>query len=362
MKKILEADQDRPYNLMKNHLLHGKQYKELLAIAKNNRPDLEDREFINMFKRLANTGCSAAMLANVIAEQLYTNDLEFEKMFGFSLAINRDYLDYNKILVDIFSRLYKIGKVRFIEYSEYAYSSSIEAVEKLFEKEMKTDSEAVLYLFDHGLIANGYDEKGKKLFKSIKPKITDYVGSCLEIAKSKFGLDGVNSFDELKKICDQKHIEMTCKDLEIHEKFTGLGTNNFNFWCNYYFQSHKLDITLSMQNIILSDFHNDYASFQEYILQLISNGYSISVSSGVNSDVYMHTNKQFSWQKISTEQAGHIMSFKRFSHSGDIIVSSYGKDYIIPKEYFNLLEFRKMHKIDVGHKFQQEEISEHKMK
>lgn len=362
MKKILEADQDRPYNLMKNPLLHGRQYKELLSIAKNNRPDLDDGEFINMFKRLANTGCSSAMLANVIAQQLYTNDLEFKKMFGFSLAINRDYLDYNKILVDIFSRLYKIGKVRFAEYSEYAYSSAIEAVEKLFGKDIKTDNEAILYLFDHGFIANGYDDKGKMLFKSRKPKITDYVGSCLEIAKNKFGLDGVKSFDDLKKICDQRHIEMGCEDLEIYEKFTGLGTNNFNFWCNYYFKSHKLDVTLFIQNIILSDFHNDYGAFQEYILQLISNGYSISVATEPNSDVYMHTNKQFSWQKISTEQAGHIMIFKSFSSSGDIIVSSYGKDFIIPKEYFNLLDFRKIHKVNVKNKFQQEEISEHKMK
>ena len=37
------------------------------------------------------------------------------------------------------------------------------------------------------------------------------------------------------------------------------------------------------------------------------------------------------------------LGFKR-GLADDIVVSSYGEDYIIPKEYFNLLEFNKINK------------------
>lgn len=40
------------------------------------------------------------------------------------------------------------------------------------------------------------------------------------------------------------------------------------------------------------------------------------------------------------------MLFKGFLESKDIIVASYGIDYIIPKEYFIILEFNKIAKLE----------------
>ena len=54
--------------------------------------------------------------------------------------------------------------------------------------------------------------------------------------------------------------------------------------------------------------------------------------------------KHMSWSKISSEKAGHVMQFKYFNKNKDIIVSSYGEDYIIPKEYISELEFNKISK------------------
>lgn len=88
----------------------------------------------------------------------------------------------------------------------------------------------------------------------------------------------------------------------------------------------------------------------EYVKKLITDGYFISVASTPNSIAYMHTNKSMSWSKISSKETGHIMLFKGFDNNRDISVSSYGEDYIIPKEYFDILEFQKIKKIEKNEK------------
>lgn len=345
--KIIEADQNRPYDLMKNRFFRGNQYKELLYIAKKNQPDLTAPEIIEMFKKLSKTGCSAAMIANIIGEKVYINDNDFKEKFGFSLSdIDGQNIDYNKILVDVYSKLYNVAKVKFIKYDEYEFKSAKEAAKNLLKKEFNKDFEAILELFNSGYSANGYSKSGNLLFKKRVPKISEYVGNASEISENLFGINGVKTFEGLKEICSDKNIEIQISDLEIYEKLTGLGTNNFNFWMNYYFNKYNLDFTFYSEGIIINDFNN-YREFQKYILNLISEGYSISVSADPDRKVYMHTKKAFSWMRFTTEENGHIMSFKNFNQNGDFIVSSYGKDYIIPKEFFNELEFNKIKKINI---------------
>lgn len=340
----IEADQDLPLKLMKNKLLHRQQYKELLYIVKKNIPNITAEETIELFKKLAKTGCSAAMAANVLIDQTYTDDETFRNSFGFSL-LNGTNIDSNKLMVDIFSKLYGKAKVRFIEYEHYSFNSVKEAAKKLLNQDFETDSLASVALFNNGIMSNGFDPEGKLLFKSSQPKITNYVGTCTEVAKQKFGITGVKTFDELKKICQEKNITLEYKDLEIYEKFTGLTKDNFNFWIQYYLQSYNLDFTLNNEYIHISDFKNNYEDFIKHFNDLTLSGFSITVSSGPNSEVYMHTNAPLSWGKISSERYGHVMAFKGFNKDNDIIVSSYGKDYIISKEYFDKLEYDKIVKV-----------------
>lgn len=343
--KIIEVDQNRPYDLMKNRFFRGNQYKELLYIAKKNQPDLTVLEIIEMFKKLSKTGCSAAMIANIIGEKVYINDNDFKEKFGFSLSdIDGQNIDYNKILVDVYSKLYNVAKVKFIKYDEYEFKSAKEAAKNLLKKEFNKDFEAILELFNSGYSANGYSKSGNLLFKKRVPKISEYVGNASEISENLFGINGVKTFEGFKEICSDKNIEIQISDLEIYEKLTGLGTNNFNFWMNYYFNKYNLDFTFYSEGIIINDFNNNYRKIQNYILNLISEGYSISVSAGPNKEVYIHNNKAFSWMKITNDKAGHVMLFKSFDQNEDIVVSSYGKDYIIPKEYFNQLELNKIKK------------------
>lgn len=354
MKKI-QADQRLPYKLMKNKLLYREKYKKLLNIVNKNIQNINPEEVIQMFKKLSDTGCSCAMLANTLVEQIYTDDLTFYNTFKFSI-LEKDAVDCNKLMVDIFSKLYGVMKIRFIEYKRYSFTNMKEASLELLGKNYNDDSQASLDLFNNGFIADGFDINGNLIFKSKNPSITNYIGTCSQVAKQKFGVDGINNIDKLKDICLNKNIELECKDIEIYEKLTGLGKENFEFWCNYYLSQYNINFTLNIENINIKDFNENYNLFMEYVNGLQTQGYSISVSSTANSQVYMHTNKPMSWSKISSEKAGHVMQFKYFNKNKDIIVSSYGEDYIIPKEYFSMLEFKKIKKIS-----KESELSNQKM-
>ena len=345
MKKI-EADQSLPYKLMKNPFMHGKQYKEYLYIVNKNINNITPSEVIELFKKLSNTGCSCAMLANLLIDSLYFDDLEFKNTFGFSI-LTRGSIDCNKLMIDIFSKLYKIMRIKFVEYDTYKCRNEKEAVLNILGKECQTNSEAIIELFNCGISGDGKDTDGNLIFKNKRnPKITNYIGSVSEVAKKKFNIDGINSVVELKKLCNDLDIQVEFKDIEIHEKLSGLGTKNFNYWSNYYLNKYNVNLELFNSSIVVSDFNNNYNEFMNYLSKLVIDGYSISVSTGPNSEAYMYTKRNSFWHKISSEEAGHVMLFKGFSESKDIIVASYGIDYIIPKEYFNILEFNKIAKLE----------------
>ena len=75
MIKIIEANQGKPYDLIKHRILNRNKYKELLEIVKKNQPNLSIEEIVVMFKELSETGCSVAMLANCIAYFFQNDDL-----------------------------------------------------------------------------------------------------------------------------------------------------------------------------------------------------------------------------------------------------------------------------------------------
>lgn len=327
MIKIIEADQGKPYDLIKHRILNRNKYKELLEIVKKNQPNLSIEEIVVMFKELSETGCSVAMLANCIA-YFFQNDDDFKNKFSY--LIDGDVIDCNKIMVDIFSKFYNLAKVSIASYEQFKFENNEEAY-----KFFGGDS---LEIFKKGYIFDGFDEKGNVIIKSRFPKVNKCVATPDQVAKKYFNLEGITSFEQLKQI--SKDVQIT--DLKIYQKLTGLLTDSFNFWCNYYFKDFNK--TIVSKEIGIEDFKNDYNSFVEYVELLINNGYLINVSSRLKTDVYMHTQKKLSWTKISTDTVGHVMLFKGFDENGDIVVSSYGEDYIISKEFYSILEFEMMEK------------------
>ena len=148
MKKV-QADQRLPYKLMKNKFLYREKYKKLLNIVNKNIQNINPEEVIQIFKKLSDTGCSCAMLANTLVEQIYTDDLTFYNTFKFSILEN-DAVDCNKLMVDIFSKLYGVMKIRFIEYKRYSFANMKEASLELLGKNYNDDSQASLDLFNNG--------------------------------------------------------------------------------------------------------------------------------------------------------------------------------------------------------------------
>ena len=112
--------------LIKSENMHGKQYKDYLYIIIKNIKDISPEETIELLKSLHNTGCSCAMLANLLIDSVYTDDEKFKKTFGFSILTHNS-IDCNKLMVDIFSKLYKVMRIRFVEYKTYKFKSAKEA-------------------------------------------------------------------------------------------------------------------------------------------------------------------------------------------------------------------------------------------
>lgn len=343
--KIIDAAQNKPIELIKNKIIKKRDYQDLLKIVRKNRPDLSIEEISYMFNKINKTGCSCATLANNIGKIFLGKEDEFEKYFGYSLYSSNGNIDYNRILVDLFSKFYGVAKVRLIKHDVFSFKSAKEAAEKLLGEKFDKESDATLKLFEQGYQGDGFDSDGNLLFKKRIPDVSEIIGTKNEISKKLLNIDSVKDFDELKHLLTIKGYILEYKDLEIHEKLTGLTITNFNFWTNYYFNSYNLDFTLNATSIVPKDFSN-YEDFINYINNLICKGNLINVSVGPNKEVYIHTDKPFSWTKISNERAGHIMNFLGFDKEGNIKVSTYGETYVIPKEYASLLEFSKVEKKD----------------
>ena len=317
--KIIDAAQNKPIELIKNKIIKKRDYQDLLKIVRKNRPDLSIEEINYMFNKINKTGCSCATLANNIGKIFLSKEDEFEKYFGYSLYSSNGNIDYNRILVDLFSKFYGVAKVRLIKHDVFSFKSAKEAAEKLLGKKFDKESDATLKLFEQGYQGDGFDSDGNLLFKKRIPDVSEIIGTKNEISKKLLNIDSVKDFDELKHLLEKKGYILEYKDLEIHEKLTGLTITNFNFWTNYYFNSYNLDFTLNATSIVPKDFSN-YEDFINYINNLICKGNLINVSVGPNKEVYIHTDKPFSWTKISNERAGHIMNFLGFDKEGNIKV------------------------------------------
>ena len=86
--------------------------------------------------------------------------------------------------------------------------------------------------------------------------------------------------------------------------------------------------------------YDDYADFIRDINDLIYNGYTINVSSNRTNEVWMQNVKGKTWTKPYSDNAGHSMTLIGFNENNDIIVSSWGDNYVIPKDFFNHLEYK----------------------
>lgn len=350
MNKIYMASQLAPYELMKKKLKSLKdlaRLRNLADIVLLTHPDYKENDIKDLFCSLKNTGCTYATFANAIIEQLGNGkDInifleEFQNLFGYSLYdAEKNIIDYNRLLIDLYSTLYKVGDLSVTYYNRYSFKNLMEAANILIGTDEKYNEDNVaVKLCDKGYYADGFDENGNLVFKDIKnPVVIRVIGTYQELAFKVFKKDFNNfSDEEIKNVFKNHNMKVCEKAYEGPSKLSGLGTTNINFWLNEFFKRKKINFEVNVQNIAWC------IDSAEELLQKINDalekGASLSVSSEHNYDIYMKNleEKFLSWDKLEKGKVGHAMFLKGISDTNDLIVSTWGKDYLIPIEYCKAL-------------------------
>lgn len=350
MNRTYMASQSSPYELMNKKIKSSKdsvRLRNLVNIVLLTHPDYKESDIKDLFCSLKNSGCTYAAFANAIIKQLgQGKDInifleEFQYLFGYSLYdAEKNIIDYNRLLVDLYSTLYKVGDLSAFYYNRYSYKSLMEAANNLIgEDEKYSEDNVAAKLCDEGYYSDGFDENGNLVFKDIKnPIVIKVIGTYQELAFKVFEKDFSNfSDEEIKNLFKNHNIQVCEKSYEIPSKLSGLSTTNINFWLNEFFRRKKIDFEVNVQNVAWC-----IDSTEELIQKInesLEKGASILVSSDHNYEIYMKNleEKFFLWDKLENGKVGHAMFLKGISDTGDLIVSSWGKDYLIPIDYCKAL-------------------------
>lgn len=332
MKNIIDAGQTIPYNLLKSKFLYGykkKLLKDLIAIVHNNKPNYDIKDIEKMFLELSECGCKYCAAANSIVYSIITSGISDDNLNY--ILDDGDNIDCHKVLVDIFSCLYGLAKMSFAEYEVELYDS----IEDIYEKY----GDAVKLTDEYKKILDGNDpETGKIRVKSLVPKINTEISTYEEIARKYLNIENKNiTYDELKERFKKIGIEFNSSCYEPSLKVSGLLTNNFNFWINKYFEIKNINLELNATELNVDNF--DYETFIGQLNLLKLQGVNTTISSTSNKEIWVHGDGKYSWNNLYNKYKGHAMTFKGISENGDIIVTSWGKDIYIPKEYWKEFEY-----------------------
>ncbi len=90
---------------------------ELYAIVRKYHPDMTDEEIDEYFETLNSEGCGYVALCNTILQYYEGREEEFEEAFGFSLYGDDGDLNYDMLLVDMYSALDDPTKTGTNQYS-----------------------------------------------------------------------------------------------------------------------------------------------------------------------------------------------------------------------------------------------------
>ena len=355
MNNIIYASQTTPFDLLHKKIKFPKEKAQLVSyieIVGKNFPNANESELIkianDLFSEIKSSGCAMTTTANILAEKLCDNNDKSMEIFGFDLHTDDGKsLDYNKVLVDIGCKLYKKAKINIYNYEYFEFNDIKEAAKallteddlnKISELEQQgsdIDSEVSRRLFNSGYMADGLTDDKKLRFKTSLVEKKEFIDTFSGVALKEFGIEKEDiTAEELTDLFVARGSKISIKELSIWEKLSGLVPTSKTFWTNYYLDTLGMDKEVSIDK---KSFGSE-EEFYQAVSQSINNNCGIEISSGINNDIYMHTDKKFSYFKISDGNTGHAMTFKNIDDNGNIVVSSWGKDYIIDKEYIPQLE------------------------
>ena len=345
MSYVYVAAQEWPYELY-NSLFFKLDKKaksrvsEYINIIKKYHPDYDKNQIKQLLFELKKSGCAYSVVANSIAEQLYEDDDSFTEMFSFPLTIkNTDVLDYNRIMIDLFSMLHNTIKITIVKYDKYLFSSAKEAVKELLNKEVE-EEKAHNELYEAGYYPDGI-VNGKLRFKYKEPRVKTLYGTYSEIFYQFYGIYNNNiTKEELISKLKQDGYEFGIEYDNPASKVSGLTCNSLNFWINYYLKKHDIDYEFKGEDLNMESYDN-YDDFINELINLNKNGTTIEVSAHKGKMVKINYIGTKDWIEPYNDMAGHAMTFKYLTENGDIVVtSSAGIETLIPKEYIPNLSFR----------------------
>lgn len=337
MENIIYAGQATPWQLLRKTFPNSEEKERrsrYLEIIQKYYPNYEKSDITRMVLDINKSGCATTSVANIIARKFYNED-SFKEQFGFDLKLSNSTIDYNILLVDLCCAVYKKAKIDIYSYERFSFDNVFEAARSFLGKEYDNDIDASNALYKEHIIPDGFDSDGKYQYKNSIPKKETIITTMEELALEKFGIE--NKFiteEELKSMFKVGGTDVNIADVAFFEKFSGLLATNKEFWINYYLEQHNLNYEV---NIEMGKY--DTKEFYQMLKDSLTDNSGIEISSDHNNPIYLHTDKRFSYFSLENDKGkGHAMTYKDIDFDGNIIVSSWGHDYIIDKEFIPNIE------------------------
>lgn len=312
--------------------------EEIKKIIRKNQPDYTDEDILKLAEEISHSGCTYVAAAASILEELNYNEEEFYKMFGFPMKNKKGIINHDMLIAELYSFMKDRIKLEVTgKYETYSFETAIEAAKNLLGVEYKTYEEAVI-----AIVKAGYRIDGKNYSKFVsQPKI--YMGNYKKILKEVTGKNiSVQNIDEFKKSLNDNKIGFISDGFNYlnESKLSGLTENDFDTWLNYYFQEKGLDLQISSVSI------EKRSSYEELVNQLedrMKSGEVVTASAGhfgKDVNISMTDGSKLGWFNFArVTEGGHAMYFVGISDKGDFIVSSWGVKHMIPKEFWQYIQF-----------------------
>ncbi|MBQ9319051.1 MAG: hypothetical protein IJR82_05410 [Bacilli bacterium] len=174
------------------------------------------------------------------------------------------------------------------------------------------------------------------MFKSKQYEQINITGSYTGIANKIFGIEGFVSKEELINLLKKNNIPFSIRNSDNPQKLSGL-INQADKWLNIFFDNLGLDLEIGVSRIDAENYkeHEIHTMLMSGALR----GLLIGISAHENSRVFATDGRFNGWIQISSENAGHAMTFYGLDQDNNLLVLSWGKIYMIPKEFYNKLEY-----------------------
>lgn len=313
----------------------SKELKEEIQLIKDiirkNKPGYSEEEILQLAKEISKSGCTYVAAASNIMEQINYNEDMFYQIFNFPMRNSNGLLNHDALIAELYS--FVKDKAEFDlsgSYQTKYYNSNIEAAKNILGKNFESNDEAFKALFDAGYTVDG--KSYTKFISNPELIIEDYHF----IAHKLLGQNiNVNSIEELKTKLKEKGLTVRVNDYLNSYKFSGLNVKTFDKWMNYYFKEKNIELEFSSESI----YSDSYDDLIEKIREKMEEGASISIGSKYN--LSMTDGSRFGWFNFSSigPVGGHAMPFVGVSDKGDFILTSWGELQMVPKEFYDRMEF-----------------------